>query len=119
MLRSIFKTFKSDLVVVLLLSFVYLCLEMYYPILMNQIMDYAKEEDKTTEKSFLLFFLCFFTGLIVSFSVAHISYIFGLFGFNLSNALTLLIYNKSLKHPLLASKKYKISNIINFAEVDA
>ena len=80
---------------------------------------YAKEEEKTTQQSLFLFFLCFFAGLFVSFSVAHISYIFGLFGFNLSNALTLLIYNKSLKHPLLASKKYKISNIINFAEVDA
>lgn len=50
---------------------------------------------------------------------SHLYYQFAVFGFNLSNTLSLLIYEKSLKYPALCEKKYSISQIINYSQVDA
>lgn len=50
---------------------------------------------------------------------SHLYYHFAVFGFNLSNTLSLLIYEKSLKYPALCEKKYSISQIINYSQVDA
>jgi ATP-binding cassette subfamily C (CFTR/MRP) protein 1 len=50
---------------------------------------------------------------------SHLYYKFAVFGFNLSNTLSLLIYAKSLKYAALCEKKYSISEIINYSQVDA
>jgi hypothetical protein len=50
---------------------------------------------------------------------SHLYYQFAVCGFNLSNTLSLLIYEKSLKYPALCEKKYSISQIINYSQVDA
>ena len=40
-------------------------------------------------------------------------------GFNISNTLSLMIYKKSLVHPLITEKEFGVSDIINFSQVDA
>ena len=40
-------------------------------------------------------------------------------GYDITNTLSLLIYNKAMKHPLLTEKRYTISDIINYTQVDA
>ena len=46
-------------------------------------------------------------------------YDFTVLGFNLSNTLSMMIYNKTLKHPIITEKEFQISEIINFSQVDA
>ena len=50
---------------------------------------------------------------------AHFNYIFGKFGFNLTNTLSLMIYSKAIKHPLLTEKHYSAAEIVNYSQVDA
>lgn len=50
---------------------------------------------------------------------SHVYYNFGILGYNLSNTLSLMLYEKSLKHPVLCLKKYSVSEIINYSQVDA
>jgi ATP-binding cassette, subfamily C (CFTR/MRP), member 1 len=50
---------------------------------------------------------------------SHMSFSFSTLGFNLSNSLTLCIYDKALKYPTLCSKKFPTSELINYSEVDA
>ena len=46
-------------------------------------------------------------------------YFFAILGYNLSNTMSLLIFDKALKHPLISEKKFTIANIINYSQVDA
>lgn len=46
-------------------------------------------------------------------------YYFAILGYNLSNTMSLLIFDKALKHPLISEKKFTIANIINYSQVDA
>jgi ATP-binding cassette subfamily C (CFTR/MRP) protein 1 len=46
-------------------------------------------------------------------------YNFCIMGFNLSNSLSLCIYNKALKYPTLCSKRFQTAELINYSEVDA
>lgn len=50
---------------------------------------------------------------------AFLFFYFGVLGFNLSNTLSLMVFNKSLKHPLITEKKFSVSDIINYSQVDA
>ena len=100
-------------------TLIFVCNNMYQPILMNQIMSYVKSENKDLNMGLLFFATVFATNFLTAISDSHMCYHFSLLGFNLSNALSLLIYEKSLKHPLLTEKKYSVSDIINYSEVDA
>ena len=61
--------------------------------------------------------------LFVSFgrtlALGHFYYRFGLLGFNMSNTLSLALYQKALKYPVLCNKIFGISDIINFSQTDA
>ena len=64
----------------------------------------------------MIYFLAIFTcSLVVSVLIAQIMFYFVVLGFNISNSLTLMIFHKALKHPLLASKQYSIGDIINYS----
>lgn len=69
--------------------------------------------------SILYFFAIFMVTLLMALNTSYLFYYFGVLGFNLSNTLSLLIYNKSLRHPLITQKKFTISDIINYSQVDA
>jgi ABC-type bacteriocin/lantibiotic exporter with double-glycine peptidase domain len=50
---------------------------------------------------------------------SHLYYRFAVLGFNLSNTLSLLVFAKALRYPALCEKKYSMSEIINYSQVDA
>ena len=50
---------------------------------------------------------------------SYLFFYFGVLGFNLSNTLSLLVFNKALKHPLITEKRFTIADIINYSQVDA
>lgn len=119
LVKSVAKTFKKNIFALFLATFIFIIVNMYQPILMNQIMSYARDEEKTFTQSLLYFLGILVTSFVVSVAVSHIFYNFAVFGFNLSNTLSLMLYNKALKHPLITEKEYSTSDIINFSQVDA
>lgn len=50
---------------------------------------------------------------------SHLYFKFAVFGFNLSNTLSLLIYAKALKYPIISQNRYSLGEIINLSQVDA
>ena len=40
-------------------------------------------------------------------------------GYNVSNSLSLLIFSKALKYPSMTDKRYSITDIINYSQIDA
>jgi ATP-binding cassette subfamily C (CFTR/MRP) protein 2 len=48
-----------------------------------------------------------------------LNYFFIMLGYNVSNGLSLCIYNKALKYPTLCSKEFPLSKLINLSQVDA
>lgn len=43
----------------------------------------------------------FMLTLLLALDTSYLFFYFGVLGFNLSNTLSLLVYNKALKHPLI------------------
>lgn len=74
---------------------------MYQPILSHDVIDYIAEGDRTTGTGLAYFFAIFGISLFLAISQTFMFYYFGILGYNLSNTLSLLIYNKALKHPLI------------------
>lgn len=70
-------------------------------------------------KGVTLFIGVFFLAFGKLIAQSHVYFNFGILGFNLSNTLSLLLYEKSLKHPIQCLKKYSVSEIINYSQVDA
>ena len=92
---------------------------MFQPILMKKIMDYVNQGEKTASESSIYFCSIFLIRLLLAIILPHFYYKFGVFGFNLTNTLSLMIYKKAMKHPLLTEKHYSIGDIINYSQVDA
>lgn len=61
----------------------------------------------------------FMLTLLLALDTSYLFFYFGVLGFNLSNTLSLLVYNKALKHPLITQKKFAIGDIVNYSQVDA
>ena len=91
---------------------------MIQPILLNEIMEYIGG-DKTWLESGLYFLSILAVRLVLGICLSHFYYRMGVFGFKLSNTLSLLIYSKALKQPLLAEKDYSVSDIVNYSQADA
>lgn len=69
--------------------------------------------------SLLYFCSIFLLTLLMALDTSYLFFYFGVLGFNLSNTLSLLVYNKALKHPLITEKKFTVADIINYSQVDA
>lgn len=119
LVKAITKAFKRQIILLLLVALIYVAAIMYSPILMNNMMDYINSKNKAVSQSVLFFFAIFMTNFILSVSSSHIFFRFAIFGYNLSNTLSLLLFNKALKHPLLTEKEYSTSDIVNYSQVDA
>ena len=84
---------------------------MYAPVITDQIINYIEEDSSSRElqKGVTLFIGVILLTFFKILSQCHVLYKFGIIGFNLSNTLSLLLYEKSLKHPVLCLKKYSVS----------
>jgi len=95
---------------------------MYAPIITDQIITYiedAPSNERSTSQGISLFAGVLLLTFFKMIAQSHVYYNFGILGYNLSNTLSLLLYEKSLKHPVLCLKKYSVSEIINYSQVDA
>ena len=66
-----------------------------------------------------LFFLTFLVMFLHRITNYQCDYGFRIFGIRLSNVVTMLIYNKSLKYSPLSEKTFTEAEIINYSQVDA
>lgn len=92
---------------------------MYSPILSHDIINYITQGEKTPTTSLLYFLAIFTITMLMALLTSYLFFYFGVLGFNLSNTLSLMIFNKSLKHPLITEKRFSVSEIINYSQVDA
>lgn len=104
---------------ILLFSIVKTGLQMYSPILSHDVIDYISQDNKTTATSLVYFGSIFMVTLLMALDTSYLFFYFGVLGFNLSNTLSLLVYNKALKYPLITEKKFAVGEIINYSQVDA
>lgn len=54
--------------------------------------------------AFRYFLALFFINLFIAIAQTFLYYYFAILGFSLSNTLSLMIFNKALKHPLVTEK---------------
>jgi ABC-type multidrug transport system fused ATPase/permease subunit len=71
------KAFKRRMLALLITTTIFIGINMYQPILMNQIISYAMSEDKNIIDSLLTFLALLFTTLIIAIVTSQISYHFG------------------------------------------
>jgi ATP-binding cassette subfamily C (CFTR/MRP) protein 1 len=119
--KSITKAYSKEFIMICIQTFLFVGFTMYGPIITDQIIGYIEEGSANREmtKGIGLFIGVFFLAFFKLLSQSHVFYNFAIIGFNLSNTLSVLLYEKSLKHPVLCQKKYSVSEIINYSQVDA
>lgn len=103
LLKAIAKAYCSSVVFLGLLSLVITIFTMTAPILTHQIITYVKNSPEEREASQGLWLIMGIVAITIGKAImqSHLYYKFAVFGFNLSNTLSLLIYEKSLKYPAL------------------
>jgi ABC-type multidrug transport system fused ATPase/permease subunit len=79
----------------------------------------AHKEEYELSDGILLFLGILFMQLAKSISDTNMAYRSARLGGNLTNGLTLLIFNKTLKYPSVAEKEFSESDIINYSQIDA
>lgn len=95
-------------------------LSMYSPFLASQVMDYiSNKSDYEVSYGYILFGLTIISSFFRFMSESQMNYKFGQIGLNMTNSITMLIYNKALKYPSSSEKLFSESDIINYSQVDA
>ena len=77
-------------------------LSMYLPILNHDVIDYIGSKHRQLSQGLQYFFGVFVLKIVITLSKTFLTYYQSVFGFNLSNALGMVIYDKALRYPLLA-----------------
>lgn len=99
--KSIITTFKRDIIACILGSAITSTIFLYNPILSHNIIEYITEGNQSVGTSLIYFFTVLVLGILMVIVEANTWNWLAVLGYNLSNTLSLLIYNKALKHPLL------------------
>lgn len=120
-MKAITKAYKSSFIALSLLSLFITILTMAAPVLTHLIITYIKKPSQERSLNQGIFLVLGISGisLVKALLQSHLYYKFAVLGFNLSNTLSLIIYDKALKYPALCEKKYSISEIVNYSQVDA
>jgi hypothetical protein len=80
-------------------------LQMYQPILSHDIIEYiGNEKAKSMKKNIIYFSSIFGVAIISTIAQVHLWYRFSFMGYSISNTLSLIIYKKAMKHPLITEK---------------
>lgn len=119
--KCIGKAYLKDFILIFVQTLFFVGFSMYSPVITDQIIGFIEEGSTKREvgKGVGLFIGVFMLAFFKLIAQSHVFYNFGILGYNLSNTLSLLLYQKSLRHPVLCLKKYSVSEIINYSQVDA
>jgi ABC-type multidrug transport system fused ATPase/permease subunit len=111
LLKVIIKTYKSFLTSIGILALLTTIITMMAPALTHKIISFVKlgEIDRQTSEGAWLVILILVVTLGKAIVQTHLYYQFAVFGFNLSNTISLVLYQKALKYPSLSSHKYTLS----------
>ena len=90
-----------------------------FPVLTALNIDYLNNHRNDVKRGVLLFFLTFGVSVVHRVLFSQYFYRFMNLGIRLSNVVTMIIYNKSLKYSVEASKEFSEAEITNYSQVDA
>ena len=79
----------------------------------------SHKDDYDSNYGIWLFVLILSLQIVKSVSDANMSYRVSKLGVNITNGLTLMIFDKALKYPSIAEKRFSESDIVNYSQVDA
>lgn len=99
--KSIITTFRKDIISCILGSAISSAAYLYNPILSHDIIEYVTEGRQSIGTSLTYFFTLLTLGILMVIIEANTWNWLAVLAYNLSNTLSLLIYSKALKHPLL------------------
>lgn len=120
LIKAIAVTFKNVLIILMVFFAIVSGSLLYSPVLTGQIIRYlSQSEDRDITMGVILFLATFVTQIIRVVASSHMYFHFAVLGYNLANGLSLSVYSKSLRYPALSEKKFEISEIINYSQVDA
>lgn len=100
-------------------AFFYCILSFSTPLMINILIRYVKNPDKTWQQGLELLFIILGLKLIFSFITSHQTFSFSYLGVRLENVLNMSLYKKSLKFSLINSKTYNVGELVNYMQVDS
>lgn len=92
---------------------------MALPNLTKLAIGYIESDNKQISTGLLLLFSVLFLKFTQNLVESHLFMHFTLFGYNVSNSLSLCVFGKALRYPTLCSKEYQLAQLVSFSQVDA
>ena len=104
LIRALLKLHKKEWLLLFLAIFVTVTLFMSFPLLTALNIDYLQNHRDDLTRGIILFLMTFFISVIHRIVFSHYFFQFMNLGIRLSNVVTMIIYNKSLKYSPVANK---------------
>ena len=104
----------------LLFTLLYVVMTMANPYLTKVMMDYiSNRSDYSSSFGWELLAATVVLQILKALFDTHMTFCFTQLGMNVTNSITMLIYNKSLSFSPLTEKQFPEADIINYSQVDA
>ena len=119
MIKALVKMHLKEWILLLLTVIVTVIFYAATPTLTAMNISYIANNRDDVRLGIGLFFLTFLANFANRIATSQSNYGFRTFGIRLSNVVTMLIYNKSLKYSPMGDKAFSEAEIINYSQVDA
>lgn len=119
LVRSMVKAFSGSIWLILLAGAVSTTISMLLPNVTKMVISYVEGDNKELKMGVLLLASILVLKFIQNLAESHLFYHFTVLGYNVTNGLSLCVFNKALKYPTLCSKEFQLSELINYSQVDA
>lgn len=119
LIKSMFSSYSRSIRIVLFTGAISTAISMLLPNITKLVINYVESADKSLSEGGKLIAVILCLKFIQNMAEAHLFYHFALLGYNISNNLSLCVFNKALKYPTLCSKEFQTSELINYSQVDA
>jgi hypothetical protein len=119
LIKALFKTFRREW---FYLSIILVLMEITVvstPVLTALSISYITHDQGETGYAVLLFLATFGVMTLSRMFSTHFTYRMGNIGISMSNTVTMMIFNKSLKYSELGNKDFSEAEILNYSQVDA
>lgn len=118
-IRALLKLHSREWAQMFIAVFIVVILFMASPVLTALNIDYLTNHKDNLQQGILLFLLTIVVTLLHRIIFSQYLYRFMNLGIRLSNIVTMIVYNKSLRYSPLADKEFSEAEIINYSQVDA
>jgi ABC-type multidrug transport system fused ATPase/permease subunit len=118
LLKALYASYKKEIIILLIVGFFYYVLSFSTPLILNRVIAFADAEEKPLKYIVLIIVIIFITRIAMNVAFALRTFYGDFVALYITTSVAMEIFRKTLKYPILRSKKFNSGKIINLLQVD-